>query len=254
MECHKLQPQDLVVAIGTLERVQEILSGTVDLTDDEIYNLHVQFKIPLSSLISPRQEDNVPDSIYLPPFADVMDDVLWLVAREALMVSPTYGPGGWRVDILCSDTFAYACADCEPIELRNIALFRLFYERYGTDGLVAWCAVSRCREPIGPLTQQYHDALHELQLHQINNANLPRPGKISGSVTTKATGFVVEVPAGWVAYCRELDINTFDAYSLNNALEKLLTLLEPYGKKKLRIVNIPGGWWEVSLEPVEGSK
>ena len=61
--------------------------------------------------------------------------------------------------LLCSDTFTYACADCEEIEKENLIEVCEIYDKFGYDGLVAWVAIRRSEEPIKERqTEEYKEA------------------------------------------------------------------------------------------------
>lgn len=61
--------------------------------------------------------------------------------------------------LLCSDTFAYANADAEPVPDDQIAVVRRLYADYGDAGLIAWASWHRGCEPLQQhRTETYHMA------------------------------------------------------------------------------------------------
>jgi hypothetical protein len=67
--------------------------------------------------------------------------------------------------LLCSDTFAYATADAEPVPDDQIAIVRRLYADYGDAGLIAWASWHRGCEPL----QQ-----HRTETYQMARASLPQ--------------------------------------------------------------------------------
>jgi hypothetical protein len=50
--------------------------------------------------------------------------------------------------VLCSDTFAYACADCEDLPYGEIGPLYKLWKAHGWDGVTKWCALRRGARPL----------------------------------------------------------------------------------------------------------
>jgi len=71
--------------------------------------------------------------------------------------------GGLRTYINLNDTFGYACADAEGINIEEVPVFHKIFMKYGWDGAVAWASKKRNAMPIPPLiTDKFKTALEEL--------------------------------------------------------------------------------------------
>lgn len=120
---------------------------------------------------------------------------LWLTAEDWMFVRhKEHGhPAGkclvmaedeLKLLVMCSDTFAYACADCEEAELSETVALRRIAETEGFPGVVRWCQAKGQRgEPIDPVrkTMTTFDSLREdnerlrarveeLEAHRLNVA------------------------------------------------------------------------------------
>jgi hypothetical protein len=51
----------------------------------------------------------------------------------------------------CSDTFYYACSDFTEFDLSDTADLTEMYDKFGTTGLIAWCARDRNEKPLDEL-------------------------------------------------------------------------------------------------------
>jgi hypothetical protein len=70
--------------------------------------------------------------------------------------------GEISVNVICSDTFSYASADCEPLHYAEIGRV---YERWRRDpklGPTAWCAARRKQAPIAPVAKMLADAGYDV--------------------------------------------------------------------------------------------
>lgn len=82
------------------------------------------------------------------------EDVLFCVEPDP------EGEGSSPYVILLSDTFAYACADCERIPLHEIPYLLFLYDKFGYSGPIAWAAVKRGCDPIKPhMDDEYREAV-----------------------------------------------------------------------------------------------
>lgn len=69
-----------------------------------------------------------------------------------------------EVAILCNDTFTYASADAEEIPAGREHEVRTIHEKYGYEGVIAWCAKERKMEPLDHWqTAKYTLARKELE-------------------------------------------------------------------------------------------
>ena len=81
------------------------------------------------------------------------EHMFWLAARDVIFFT-TYNSESkgwddyWRPVVICSDTFYYACADAEDMEISDLAEIRRIYEEYGWAGPVAWIALKRGEMPL----------------------------------------------------------------------------------------------------------
>jgi hypothetical protein len=88
-----------------------------------------------------------------------------------------------KVGVLCSDTFAYACADFEAAPLDQLSVIKHMDSTYGYAGLAAWVAHRRMKdEPdIRPIDckchgnnpefmAKYDAAMRELNTHGLKDA------------------------------------------------------------------------------------
>lgn len=97
-----------------------------------------------------------------------MRKLYWLAAQDTIFFS-SYDEERheWRADmefyspVVClNDTFAYACADGELLPDDQIDSLIDMHKRFGHDGVVAWAAHRRGREPIAKLQNgKYQEAL-----------------------------------------------------------------------------------------------
>jgi hypothetical protein len=62
-----------------------------------------------------------------------------------------------------NDTFAYSCADAEPVEMNEIDAVASAFEKFGDEGIIAWASVKRKEMPIKPRqTDKFKEAYKEL--------------------------------------------------------------------------------------------
>lgn len=65
--------------------------------------------------------------------------------------------------IICSDSFAYACADYEEAEMEEWEKVAILYDKYGYDGVLAWISHKRNENPLQKLqTDKFFKAKNEL--------------------------------------------------------------------------------------------
>lgn len=75
---------------------------------------------------------------------------------------------GIKMWTVLNDTFSYACADGESVEMNEIPVFYEMSEKYGYDGIVAWASNKTGATPISPLiTAEYNNALKELKKEKV---------------------------------------------------------------------------------------
>lgn len=58
---------------------------------------------------------------------------------------------GVSVNVICSDTFSYACADCETLDYDQIPVLYRMWQKDPLYGATAWCVVRRKEFPIKPV-------------------------------------------------------------------------------------------------------
>jgi hypothetical protein len=64
-----------------------------------------------------------------------------------------------RLVIFCSDTFAFACADAEPVPNEDIDLVARVYAEHQDAGVMAWVAHRRGIDPLSIRCASYGDWL-----------------------------------------------------------------------------------------------
>ena len=74
------------------------------------------------------------------------------------------GPGAGPINVLvlCSDTFAYACADCEILAYDQIPVLYRLWQREPDYGAIAWCMAQRCEMPIKPCADRMRELGYDL--------------------------------------------------------------------------------------------
>lgn len=110
------------------------------------------------------------------------EQMFWLASRDVLYFAEAThheldaARGGWRVCVLCNDTFGYACADAEIIAPGQAREVRAFYEAFGWDGVIAWVAEKRQQAPLKELqTPKYFQAKAALLEKAVKKAASPNP-------------------------------------------------------------------------------
>ncbi len=93
-----------------------------------------------------------------------------LIVEEALRLSVE------KVDaiqtyLLVSDTFSYACSDCEIVSLEDLPLIRVMWREFGYDGLVAWVAKKRNIEPV----QEYRNSHYRRAMECLSEQKVSQP-------------------------------------------------------------------------------
>ncbi|WP_274644854.1 hypothetical protein [Pseudomonas serbica] len=64
-----------------------------------------------------------------------------------------------RFSVNCSDTFYYACSDFTEFDLTDTADLTEMFDKFGTTGLIAWCARDRNEKPLKELIDdKYNEA------------------------------------------------------------------------------------------------
>lgn len=95
--------------------------------------------------------------------------LLSLVASDHVYVYPAsntdeaidskYKDRHLRFAVNCSDTFYYACSDFTEFDLTDTAELTEMFDRFGSTGLIAWCARDRNEKPLDELiNDRYHEA------------------------------------------------------------------------------------------------
>lgn len=57
------------------------------------------------------------------------------------------------LSVMCSDTFAYACADEEPLPFEEIPNLYKMYKEHGDWGALRWCALRRGVQPLPEIVE-----------------------------------------------------------------------------------------------------
>ena len=65
--------------------------------------------------------------------------------------------------VMCSDTFAYAYADCEPLHYANIKSLYQLFRKDPVYGPTAWCVARRKQRPIPPVAGGLIDNGYDLE-------------------------------------------------------------------------------------------
>lgn len=95
--------------------------------------------------------------------------LLSLVASDHVYVYPAsntdeagdskYKDRHLRFSVNCSDTFYYACSDFTEFDLTDTADLTEMFDKFGTTGLIAWCARDRNETPLKELIDdKYNEA------------------------------------------------------------------------------------------------
>jgi hypothetical protein len=69
---------------------------------------------------------------------------------------------GISINVLCSDTFGYACADCERLDYDQIQNLYRMWRRDPLYGSIAWCVARRKDRPIKPVADRLIERGHDL--------------------------------------------------------------------------------------------
>lgn len=92
------------------------------------------------------------------------ENLFWLAAQNVVFFgdydSKTKNwDDGWHPYINCNDTFYYASADATAIDEGQEKAIKSAFEKYGWDGVVAWCALMRNEQPLKERrTEKYLEA------------------------------------------------------------------------------------------------
>lgn len=96
--------------------------------------------------------------------ARMMETLFWLAAYDFVFFG-NYNPEikdwdkDWHCYAYCSDTFFYASADAEGLAEGEEEFLKEVAEKFGWDGVVAWCAVKREMDPLQELlTPKFYEA------------------------------------------------------------------------------------------------
>lgn len=70
--------------------------------------------------------------------------------------------GEISVSVICSDTFGYACADCETLPYVEIGRLYQLWRRDPRLGPTAWCVARRKERPISPVVKMLADGGYDV--------------------------------------------------------------------------------------------
>ena len=70
--------------------------------------------------------------------------------------------GEISVNVICSDTFGYACADCETLPYAEIGRLYQLWRRDPRLGSTAWCVARRKERPISPVVKMLADGGYDV--------------------------------------------------------------------------------------------
>lgn len=66
----------------------------------------------------------------------------------------------FTVRVNCNDTFGYACADSEDIDVEDLPIMLELYQKFGWEGVIALCSkIRKC----DPLSEVRNDKFKEAQ-------------------------------------------------------------------------------------------
>ena len=92
------------------------------------------------------------------------EDIVYLYCNDVIIDFVDEEFSNLVVAVGCNDTFAYASADAEDIPPGREHEVRAMHEKYGDEGVIAWCAKERSVEPqIDWQTAKYNLARKELE-------------------------------------------------------------------------------------------
>lgn len=58
------------------------------------------------------------------------------------------------INVICSDTFSYACADCEPLPFGELLIVYQLWRKDPLWGPTYWCVKQRKQRPIQPVLDE----------------------------------------------------------------------------------------------------
>lgn len=85
---------------------------------------------------------------------DQLYDIWWLLKNDSIFFSSydsetkTWGEWQDKPCLIMNDTFAYACADAEDIEIEDLHDLVESVKKFDYDGAIAYVALKRNREPL----------------------------------------------------------------------------------------------------------
>lgn len=106
------------------------------------------------------------DSVDLQAELERCQILLWLAAEELVYFCRTGDEV--KAYVLANDLFAYACAESVHLPAERAHEVKDIFERFGSGGVDAWCAVEEESTPIKERqTEEYHQARSFLHQRQI---------------------------------------------------------------------------------------
>lgn len=88
-------------------------------------------------------------------------DIIYLLENDCISIE--YYEETIRLYTNMNDTFYYACADQENVEIYDLNLLRKLYEEFSNDGMTSWVSVKRKQDPIDERnTQKFQEARNYL--------------------------------------------------------------------------------------------
>ncbi len=99
-----------------------------------------------------------------------------LMINEVLFLNNHWMEKEWPEDakqtvnvlVICNDTFAYACADCERLPFKEIEPLYRMWQADPTWGPTAWCVMRRKERPIGPVEKGLREKGYDVDSWLLN--------------------------------------------------------------------------------------
>lgn len=91
-----------------------------------------------------------------------VEDFYELLLNEVIRLSVR--GGAVKLWLQMNDTFNFACADSEDVEIKDLVTILYLWQKYGYEGLIAWAANKRHEAPLNSIiTKTYLLALKEAE-------------------------------------------------------------------------------------------
>lgn len=100
---------------------------------------------------------------------------------------PPEAQGCINVFVICSDTFAYSCADAERLPYDQIQPLYRLWRKDSTLGATAWAVMQRRERPIAPVEKMLRDAGYDVDSWQLreNTSNAETQALFSAAAAAR---------------------------------------------------------------------